>query len=189
LNCLAGVDLDKNFADPVSAGLNELLGVKIVCDARQVLGRSWSQVLIYIVRANTYRKRAPATWLRSINCINEIFVRAFVKIHNNKVTNIDSKIVLKGKKNKPTKYGIIIASDQRLTKFYPGHFDELVEINNRRNSDQESHPIDQRTGRRAKHVIKQREIDGLSRLAATAIRKIDSLIVAARVVGVGKDRV
>jgi len=175
--------LDKLFGsdsgpsvDPVSQGIQELFGIDVKINLKMFLGNRWLQGLRYIAKANLYRDRAPGIWLRTVNQLGELLVRAAIGKHNctaNKKTVI--KMLPKNGKKSPT-YGHLIEARQKLSTLYPGAFDGFRELNTRRNNDSESHAIDEKTGRRTKSSMNKREQKALNKSYTKSLQQLLQLI-------------
>jgi hypothetical protein len=171
LRVLGGKSAASLENEPLSAGLEKQFVRRFSTDLRPYLGRSWQQALRYIIRINLYEKSSPGTWLRSINGLSELFVWALAKAHNRSADS-NSRILLKQRDGKYLKYGQLLDANRPLARAYPGLLDELREINKRRNDDQESHAINEKTGRRPQSIIKAAEVKRLKRLAGIGLQKV-----------------
>lgn len=175
LNALLGTSSRSQF-DPVAVGLQELLDLEVKVDFKKFLGKRWQQALRYVNKAHLYKTRAPGIWLRSLNQLGELLVRAAIGKHNRQSTHATVIKVLPRNGGKSPTYGKLIESRERLSILYPGVFDGFREMNTRRNNDAESHAIDEKTGRRAKQTIRKKEQGELHKHFKDSVQKLLQLI-------------
>lgn len=134
-------------------------------------GKKKAQVLRYLASANVYEKYIPGTWFRSINSFAELTVRSYF--------DTTKKIKKEGRpafshrngRGKYLKYGQLLR-EHPFEKYLPEAAESFRTVNNKRNTDKDTHPIDEKTGKATKFVFKSKDIKPIRRLIKSGLEKI-----------------
>lgn len=106
--------------------------------------QDYDRANIYLYASNNVFKSDSSKWLLYINSFNDLICFHFLKLLMNKNPNIKWPKCVNQKQYK-VKFGSILENTNQFCKKYPTITDIFRDVNNRRNSLPESHPIDTTT--------------------------------------------
>jgi len=126
---------------PVSDAVVEVIGHPLnVMQWKKVLGKSYKEMLLKVVRWRGYEKSDATAWINLTDVINDILLNALFA-HNPSIG-----IYTIGQ------IGSVLNPASRFAKKYPSLFDAVKEVHEKRLESDLSHPITKATGKPTTYV-------------------------------------
>lgn len=141
--------------DPMGELLSKRYKVPVSDGWKRLLGTDYSHALQLLAIADTTYDMGRSQWLSYQNSFNHALFLGFQRwLQETKKPGVVKTV---GRDGKPVKFGTLVDPHHAFAKVHPAIASAFAAANTRRNSLPGSHPYEQKTGKKARHLSKKEQ--------------------------------